>query len=323
MAALHRFRLATLLGVLTLVFTMTAIDYAEARRGGSFGSRGARTHQAAPATNTAPAAAPVQRSTTPGNPAAAPATAGAAAAASRGGMFGSPLMRGLLMGGLIGALMGAGFGGMGGMLAMLAQLAIFGGLAFLLFRLFRSRQPAAAGNRPSPLNFNTEPSQNNNAGGGAGRDFSHLGAGVGQSSTNASQPDELGIMAPDLEIFEQRLHQLQQAFGKEDYAAIREITTPEIMSYLSEELGQNATRGVKSEVRDVHLEQGDIAESWKEGSREFATVAMRYSMILFLRDRQTGEIVEGSDSEPVESSEIWTFLRDHHDEWKITAIQEA
>ena len=95
------------------------------------------------------------------------------------------------------------------------------------------------------------------------------------------------------------------------------------MSYLSEELSQNATRGVKSDVRDVKLLQGDIAESWKEGSREFATVAMRYSMIQVLRDRQSGKIVEGSDSEPVESTEVWTFLRDHHDEWKLTAIQEA
>ena len=50
---------------------------------------------------------------------------------------------------------------------------------------------------------------------------------------------------------------------------------------------------------------------------------MRYSMIQVLRDRQSGKIVEGSDSEPVESTEVWTFLRDHHDEWKLTAIQEA
>ena len=62
-------RFATLFAGLFLVFSMTAIDQAEARRGGSFGSRGARTFQAAPPTRTAPAqTAPVERSMTPNKP---------------------------------------------------------------------------------------------------------------------------------------------------------------------------------------------------------------------------------------------------------------
>ncbi|MFD2237349.1 TIM44-like domain-containing protein [Aureimonas populi] len=327
MIALHRFRFATLLAVFTLIFSSIAVDYAEARRGGSFGSRGARTFQSAPATNTAPSAAPVQRSVTPNQaarPGAPAAGAAAGAAATRGGFLGSPLMRGLLLGGLFGVLMGTGFGGMAGMLGFLLQIALIAGLAFLLIRLFRSRsQPAAAG-APNRMAYEGKP-------GNTGRDFRHLGAGLGggggaaaaAAPESVSKGDELGITPADLEIFQSRLYALQEAFGREDYAAIREITTPEIMSYLSEELSQNATRGVKSEVRDVELLQGDVAESWKEGSREFATVAMRYSMIQFLRDRQSGEIVEGSESEPVESTEVWTFLRDHQDEWKLTAIQEA
>lgn len=336
MAALHKYRFGALLAIFTLVFSVVAVDYAEARRGGSFGSRGARTFQSAPATNTAPSAAPVQRSITPGTAAqpnaARPAAGAAAGAAASRGLFGSPLMRGLMLGGLFGLLMGAGFGGLGGIMALLVQIALIAGVIWLAMRLFRSRpQTAAAGNRGGNRNGNAMNYQGQDPAAGGGRDFRHLGAGLGGSGAaaanaapaRAGNPDELKITPDDLGIFEQRLYQLQDAFGREDYAAIREITTPEIMSYLSEEMSQNATRGVKSEVRDVKLLQGDIAESWKEGSREFATVAMRYSMIQFLRDRQDGRIVEGSDSEPVESTEVWTFLRDHHDEWKLTAIQEA
>jgi predicted lipid-binding transport protein (Tim44 family) len=332
MALFHRMRFGVLFAVFTLIFSVVAVDYAEARRGGSFGSRGGRTFQSAPATNTAPSAAPVQRSMTPGTPAqgtAGRATGAAAGATASRGLFGSPLMRGLMLGGLFGLLMGAGFGGMGGLLAMLVQVALIAGLIWLAMRLFRSRsQPAAAGGRPNAAHFQAQPERpmgGGNAGGG--RDFRHLGAGLGggapTNQTNLAKPDELGITPEDLGVFEQRLYQLQDAFGREDYAALREITTPEIMSYLSEELSQNATRGLKSEVRDVKLLQGDIAESWKEGSREFATVAMRYAMIMVLRDRQTGAVVEGSETEPVESTEVWTFLRDHQDEWKLTAIQEA
>lgn len=334
MLALKKFRLPVLMAVFTLVFSSVAVDYAEARRGGSFGSRGSRTYQSAPATNTAPAAAPVQRSVTPAPAATGRNAAGAtgAAAASRGGFLGSPLARGLLLGGLFGMLMGGGFGGMAGFLGLLFQVLLIGGAIWLAMRFFRSRQrPATATGPSSARGGNVDPMRASPAARSAqAPDFRNLGAGLGGGSraaaaTAAAAPgkDVLGITTGDLEIFQQRLYALQDSFGREDYAGIRAITTPEIMSYLSEELSQNATRGLKSEVRDVELLQGDIAESWKEGSREYATVAMRYSMIQFLRDRDSDAIVEGSDSEPVESTEIWTFVRDHQDEWKLTAIQEA
>ena len=44
------------------MFSVVAVDTAEARRGGSFGSRGTRTYQTVPATPTSPGiTAPVQR----------------------------------------------------------------------------------------------------------------------------------------------------------------------------------------------------------------------------------------------------------------------
>ena len=59
-------RFATLFAGLFLAFSMIAVDHADARRGGSFGSRGSRTFQSAPPTRTAPQpTAPVERSMTP------------------------------------------------------------------------------------------------------------------------------------------------------------------------------------------------------------------------------------------------------------------
>ncbi|MER9775223.1 hypothetical protein NKJ22_23750 [Mesorhizobium sp. M0220] len=59
-------RFAVLFAGLFLAFSMVAVDHADARRGGSFGSRGMRTFQPVPPTRTAPQpAAPVERSMTP------------------------------------------------------------------------------------------------------------------------------------------------------------------------------------------------------------------------------------------------------------------
>src|SRR5690606_24134625 len=106
------FRFAAMFAGLFLAFSLTATDHAEARRGGSFGSRGGRTFQQAPPTRTAPAQpAPVERSVTP-SPAASTAARQQPMGAQRPGLLnglGGSVMRGLLVGGLLGILLGQGF----------------------------------------------------------------------------------------------------------------------------------------------------------------------------------------------------------------------
>ncbi len=78
---------------------------------------------------------------------------------------------------------------------------------------------------------------------------------------------------------------------------------------------------MRNEVKDVKLLQGDVSEAWREGDVEYATVAIRYSAIDVMLDRNTGAVVEGNPDEPVESVEVWTFTRKDGGEWQLAAIQ--
>jgi predicted lipid-binding transport protein (Tim44 family) len=91
------------------------------------------------------------------------------------------------------------------------------------------------------------------------------------------------------------LGEIQTAYGAEDLAALRLRMTPEMRSYYSEELAKNASRGVVNQLSDVKLLQGDLAEAWREGNDEYATVAMRYSLIDRILDRASGRVVEGGN----------------------------
>lgn len=310
MFASRGFKLTALLASLVMVFSMVAVDTAEARRGGSFGSRGINTQRVIPATPTSPkATAPVERtmtnSTTRNN-----GVASTPARPSLFGGFGGALLGGLLFSGLFGMLFGYGFGGFGGMLALLVQLVVVG---LIISWFVRRRQPATAGG--APLN-----SYQMGSGPSAG---ASSGAGPRSSaSRRAGGRDQVGITDSDLSLFETRLGELQDAYSREDYAALRRITTPEVMGYLAEELGANASRGVRNEVFDVKLLEGDVAESWREGNRAFATVAMRYESRDITRNRATGEIVAGDDR-VTPMTEIWTFVRDGNGPWLVSAIQEA
>lgn len=321
-------RIAAVTGV-ALVMGLLMAEPADARRRGSFGSRGARTYTAPPPTQTAPGQiAPVQRSMTPppaqgaqaARPANAPATNPALAQQRRGGFFGGfggGLLGGLLAGGLIGALLGNGFGaGMAGFGAMLFQLAILALGVWLLMKLFRRRQqPAAAmagyGAMREQATPQPQPQQPYSA-------YTPTTPAYGSGS-----PIEITIDAGDRREFERLLTEVQAAYAREDYAALRELTTPEIMSYLAEELSQNAVQGRRNDVSAVKLLEADVSEAWREGDAEYATAALRYESIDIFRDRNTGQVVQGDPNTPTQETELWTFVRRPGAGWKLSAIQET
>lgn len=311
MFASRGFRLASLLACIVMAFSMVSVDEASARRGGSFGSRGTHTFQSAPATNTSPTmTGPVQRSMTPAPTNTAPRP-GTQAGPQRGmfGGFGGSLLSGLMFGGLLGLMFGHGFGGAAGIFGLLVQVLL---AVFVIRFLMRSfgRQPAAAGHGMGNTSY-APPSGS-------------PGMGSGGASRGAPRNrDELPVKPGDLDRFEAMLTEVQAAFGREDYAALRQLTTPEMMSYLSEELGENASRGLKNQVSQVKLLKGDVAESWREGNLEYATTAMRYAAVDATVERATGRVVEGDASRPTATTELWTFVRRAGDDWKLSAIQQA
>jgi len=313
MFASRWFRLSALFAILLTAFSLTAVGTAEARFGGSFGSRGARTFQSVPATPTLPyTTGPVQNSMN--NGATSPGFGygnsgygyGYGYRPSLFGGLGGWMLGGLLFSGLFGMIGGGwgGFGGIGGVFPFLIQLAILFFVGRWLFRRF-----AYAGG-PGLGGF------------GSGYARGPFSPGYGASSATASHGDEIGVGNADLNVFETRLKQMQDAYSREDYDALRAISTPEVMSYLTEELAQAAAKGLRNEVFDVRLLSGDIAEAWREGSAEYATAALRYESRDVMRNRATGELVSGEDR-IIERREVWTFVRHAGGQWLISAIQGA
>jgi predicted lipid-binding transport protein (Tim44 family) len=321
-----------------LMVMLTVVDVAEARRaGGGFGSRGSRTFSTPPVTRTAPApAAPIERTMTPRQN-AQPSTATNPAAQNRTANqrpgffsgFGGSMLGGLLMGGLIGMLLGHGLGGGIGFLGLLLQLGVLFLVISLAMRFFgRNQRPAysapSASSRSSAMASGATSFRIPRIGEGMGGLSAGASAGPAQSSADArasGQTDEIGVEQHDLDRFEAMLKEVQAAYAAEDYAALRRLTTPEAMSYLAEELSENATKGLRNEVRDVHLVQGDVAEAWKENGSDYVTVAMRYESIDVVRDRATGRVISGDPDELTEAIELWTFLRRPGTDWQVSAIQ--
>lgn len=313
--------LLALLAIAT-AFTLVIAD-ADARPRSSMGSRGTKTFSAPPPTATTPnAAAPINRTMTqPGTPGAA-STAARPPVQQPGGLLGGLTGRGLLGGlalgflgaGLFGMLTGSGFlGGLAGMasiVGLLLQVGLIVIVGMLLYRWWQRRSQPQAAFAGLPRDMADQ--QPRSALGGFG--------GLGGGAAPAAEP--LEIKPEDFDTFERLLGEIQTAYGREDLTALRSHLTPEMLSYYSEELSENASRGVVNQISAVKLLQGDLSEAWREGDKEFASVAMRYSLIDRYVDRATGRTADGNDASQ-EATEVWTFMRANGGSWLLSAIQQA
>jgi predicted lipid-binding transport protein (Tim44 family) len=149
--------------------------------------------------------------------------------------------------------------------------------------------------------------------------------GVRQDERAASPtPDDgVGLRKSDFDDFERALKDTQDAFSRADLAALGRLCTPEMLAYLSEQLTDDASAGLSNRVEHVSLEQGDLAEAWREGGRDYATVAMRWRALDYTVEVESGRIVSGNADTPAEATELWTFLRGPSGRWLVSAIQQG
>ncbi len=319
---------AAVLAAALVLFAGTA----EARlgMGGSFGSRGLRTWSAPPVTETAPSfASPIQRSITPQPgygryaPYTAPYGGGWLGRGFMGGLFG-----GLLGAGLFGLLFGHGFfWGLGSFGSLFGLLLQFGLIFFLIRWLFRGFGPRGV-YATSPMSGGPRDPGYDGAGyrydappSGATVRPQPLGYGASPGYTlNRGSHDGLGLTVADFNEFERLLGEIQSAYGRADLATLRRLLTPEMLNEAAEELTRHASRGLVNRISNVKLLQGDLAEAWREGDSEYATVAMRYAAHDETVERDSGRVVETG---PGEVTEIWTFRRARGGRRLLSAIQQA
>jgi predicted lipid-binding transport protein (Tim44 family) len=232
-----------------------------------------------------------------------------------GGFFNRPgggLLRGLAAGfigaGLFGLLFGGGmFSGIGGFSSILGLILQIG-LIVLLVRLAMSWWQRRSVSQPAYAGPGVGPGAPTGLGSG-------MGFGFGSSAP-------LEILPADYEVFERLLIEIQAAWSNEDTAQLHKLATPEMVSYFVRDLETNQAQNQINKVSGTKLLQGDLAEAWREGDTDYASVAMRFSMVDRMLDRATSRLVGGSEQR-TEATEVWTFMRPRGGNWVLSAIQQT
>jgi predicted lipid-binding transport protein (Tim44 family) len=303
-----------ILALFCCAFLALAPALAEARAGGSFGGRPSSMGSRGSRSWENNGAQPLNRSLIP-----QPGQSGYAPRPNYSAYGGSFFQRHPFLTGLAGGLFGSWLfghagnagtgGGAGSAIGTLLWIAIIGFLVWMAIRFFRR----AFGSSSWPV--------------GAAA-YTARSAGAAVAPTARDRGRDVNLADADLQSFQQLHAAIQGAWSAADLTRLRQLMTPEMLSYFAEELTRNTSRGVRNVVSDVRLVTGELTESWEERDRQYATAFLRWRAIDYVAriGASPGErdnVVGGDPRIPVEAEEIWTFVRPRGGAWLLSAIQQV
>jgi predicted lipid-binding transport protein (Tim44 family) len=116
---------------------------------------------------------------------------------------------------------------------------------------------------------------------------------------------------------------VQGAWTSRDIVPVRTLLTEEMFGILQGD-AQNlkAARRI-NKLENIAVRSADITEAWQEGGQDFITVRFYANLLDYTVDEVTGQIAEGSKSDPVKFEEYWTFARPVGGNlWQLSAITQ-
>ena len=315
----QRFLPAFLILVMAVFTIAVAAGDASARAGSggrSFGSF------SSPAPRSAPSASP-----------------GMNAGNQRGGMA-PGLAGGLLAGGLGGLLLGSMFGAGGQGMGILPWLILIGA-GYFLYKRFKNQQNNSserrADGRQNPL-FTIPPIGGGSTGGstggsggsafGSSQPFPNFGqnqsAGVEAGLAQIVQHDRSFDRAHFLEVASDVFFQVQAGWMRRDLGGYRHLLGEQLAGEYAGHIEELRRKGQINKLESIAIRKVEIVAAGSDGREDFVTVLFTANLLDYTVSDTSGELIEGSMTQPVKFAEHWTWARPvGTDDWKLEGIEVA
>lgn len=288
--------------LLTLVAGFTAqfiTEIAEARAGGRRSS----------GRSSKPAQSEQYRQNTPPNPGAAAPQRGGFGRALAGGIAGGFL--GSMLFSSIGNAAGVGGGGGGGGIGLI-EIILIAGLAFLAFRWWKSRQlktAAANGSFAQPVSMGNANYQ-----------------AAPYTTTAAPQQAYQNLTTGSIESEEASdiFFRIQGAFTRRDLTPVTDRLSPDMYRELNRDIEDMKIQKRINRLENISVRGVDVTDRWNENGAEHARVRFTASLLDYVVDETSGQVIDGSANDPVKFEEDWTFARTSgYAPWQLVGISQV
>ena len=319
----------SIMAVAVLVALVPQESSARAGGGKSMGSRGTRSYSrpaAPPQSSPSQQAAPQQASrpfSPPPYQAPQPAgggmfrnMAGGMLGGIAGGLLGGMLFRSLGFGGMGGGGWGGGAGSGGGGIGIF-EILLIGGIIYLIYRFIKKKREAdQAGSNvyplqsSSPLQSQTQPSIS---------PADDMAAGIAHIRQFDQSFDEQRFCDQVMDIF----FKIQSAWMNRDLSPVGALLAPAVQGTFQSDIDRLLKEKRTNRLENIAVRKVEIVEAWQESGQDYLTTRIYANLLDYTTDDATGQVVEGSKTEPVKFEEYWTFTRPvGNNQWQLSAIDQ-
>jgi predicted lipid-binding transport protein (Tim44 family) len=239
--------------------------------------------------------------------------------------FGRGLAGGLLGGAIGGMLLGSMFGAGGSGMGILPLL-LLGVAGYFLYKRFVSRPTgsSSAGYKPPPFDKNT-------FSGGAFsdqakssappvppiREVSSLEDGVAEIQTTDPGFDDKYFVEIASDVF----FKIQAGWMRRDLAGYSHLLGKQLAGEYDKQFAEMKAKGQINKLESIAIRKVEVIEAGKQGNEDFVTVLFTANLLDYTVDDKTGDVVEGSKTDPVKFAEKWTWARpERTEDWKLEGI---
>lgn len=298
------------------VYALEIDAFARVGGGRSSGSRGSRTYSAPRTTTPSPSQSSPSRQY--GQPARPPMSQ----PMPQGGFLRS--LGGGIIGGMIGGMLfrslgfAGGPGGAGGGIGLL-DIVLIGLILYGIYWFLKKRRREAESGayyREAPSHDQGRPAAYTP---GAGAQDDDLERGLGHIGGMDPTFDEKKFADLGMDYF----FRIQGAWANRDLTAVRTLLTDEMFGILQGDADRLKAGRRINKLDNIAVRSADITEAWQETGNDFITVKFYANLLDYTVDEVTGQVVEGSRTEPVKFEEYWTFTRPvGGNVWRLSAISQ-
>jgi predicted lipid-binding transport protein (Tim44 family) len=116
---------------------------------------------------------------------------------------------------------------------------------------------------------------------------------------------------------------IQGAWMNRDLASVTGLLTPEMRRIFQGDIDRLLREHRINRLENIAVRSVEISEVWQESGQDYITVMIYANLLDYTTDDSTGQVVEGSKTDPVKFEEYWTFTRPvGNNPWQLSAINQ-
>jgi predicted lipid-binding transport protein (Tim44 family) len=101
------------------------------------------------------------------------------------------------------------------------------------------------------------------------------------------------------------------------------LLTPEMRRNFQEDIDRLLRNHRINRLENIAVRSVEISEVWQESGQDYITAMIYANLLDYTTDDSSGQVVEGSKTDPVKFEEYWTFTRQvGNNPWQLSAITQ-